>query len=66
LSRFAGLDNLTWIHPLLFEKDAELTELGTRSASGTESESKRLLDKQLADPERIIPLHREFRQRPVD
>lgn len=53
-------NNLTWIHPLAFEKDAELRELRNKGRFWTENEKQRLLDKQLEILKQIIPLHREL------
>ena len=39
--------NLTWIHPLLFEQDAELREFRDKGRDYTEDEKQWLLDKQL-------------------
>ncbi|MBI3866272.1 MAG: alpha-amylase/alpha-mannosidase [Planctomycetia bacterium] len=53
-------NNLTWMHPLAFEKDLELRELRNKGRHWTESDKQRLLDKQLAILREIIPLHREL------
>jgi len=53
-------NNLTWIHPLAFEKDPELRELRNKGRFWTETEKERLLEKQLAILSEIIPLHREL------
>lgn len=55
-------NNLTWIHPLAFEKDAELRELRNKGRFWTETEKNRLLEKQMQILEQIIPLHRELAQ----
>lgn len=68
LSRFSARDirdlqvwnNLTWMHPLAFEQDAELRELRNKGRFWTENEKHLLLDKQLQILKRIIPLHREL------
>ncbi len=68
LARFTARDlrdlqvwnNLTWIHPLAFEQDAELRELRNKGRFWTEAEKHRLLDKQLQILREIIPLHREL------
>jgi alpha-amylase/alpha-mannosidase (GH57 family) len=53
-------NNLTWMHPLAFERDAELRELRNKGRYWTESEKQRLLEKQLQILKEIIPLHREL------
>lgn len=55
-------NNLTWIHPLAFEKDPEFRELKNKGRFWTENEKQRLLDKQLEILKQIIPLHRELAQ----
>jgi alpha-amylase/alpha-mannosidase (GH57 family) len=55
-------NNLTWIHPLAFEKDHELRELRNKGRAWTETEKLRLLDKQMEILRAIIPLHRELAQ----
>ncbi|MBL8848765.1 MAG: hypothetical protein JNG89_03740 [Planctomycetaceae bacterium] len=52
--------NLTWIHPLLFEQDAELRAFLDKGRSWTENEKQWLLDQHLAILRRIIPLHKEL------
>jgi alpha-amylase/alpha-mannosidase (GH57 family) len=54
--------NLTWMHPLLFEQDAELRSFLARGQSWTEDEKAWLLDKQIEVLRRIIPLHRELNE----
>jgi len=53
-------NNLTWIHPLAFEKDPELAELRDKGRFWTESEKQRLLEKQMEILRQVIPLHREL------
>ncbi|MGQ0636383.1 MAG: alpha-amylase/alpha-mannosidase [Planctomycetaceae bacterium] len=53
-------NNLTWLHPLAFEKDAELRELRKKGRFWSEAEKDRLLEKQLEILNEIIPLHREL------
>jgi alpha-amylase/alpha-mannosidase (GH57 family) len=68
LSRFSERDlrdlqvwfNLTWIHPLLFEQDAELRAFREKGQDWTESEKLWLLSKHLEILKRIIPLHKEL------
>lgn len=55
-------NNLTWIHPLAFEKDAELRELRNKGRHWTETDKQRLLEKQMQILKEIIPLHRELAQ----
>ncbi len=70
LSRFSERDlrdlqvwnNLTWMHPLAFEKDHELRELRNKGRSWTETDKQRLLEKQMQILKEIIPLHRELAQ----
>jgi alpha-amylase/alpha-mannosidase (GH57 family) len=71
LSRFRPRDfrdlqvwsNLAWIHPLLFEKDAELAEFKAKGRHYTEGEKQWFLDKQRALVARVIPAHRELAAR---
>lgn len=53
-------NNLTWIHPLVFEQDAELRELRDKGRDFTEAEKRFLLDEQMRLLKRVIPLHREL------
>jgi alpha-amylase/alpha-mannosidase (GH57 family) len=55
--------NLTWIHPLAFEKDANLRELVTKGRFFTEAEKNWVLDKHLEILREILPLHRELAER---
>ncbi|MCC7419453.1 MAG: hypothetical protein IT428_04190 [Planctomycetaceae bacterium] len=52
--------NLTWIHELAFEADAELREFREKGQGWTESEKRWLLDKQMSILRQVIPLHREL------
>lgn len=52
--------NLTWIHELAFEDDAELRAFREKGRGWTEKEKNWLLDKQLEILKRVIPLHREL------
>ncbi|MCH7989519.1 MAG: alpha-amylase/alpha-mannosidase [Planctomycetes bacterium] len=52
--------NLTWIHELVFEQDAELREFREQGQHWSEDEKNWLLDKQLEILKKIIPLHREL------
>lgn len=54
------LYNLAWIHPLVFERDAELRELREKGRHYSEEEKNRVLDKHLAILKEIIPLHRRL------
>lgn len=56
-------NNLTWFHPLAFERDAELRELRTKGRHYTEGEKRRVLEKQIEVLRQIIPLHRELADR---
>lgn len=53
-------NNLTWIHPLVFEQDAQLRELRKKGRDFTEAEKRFLLDEQMRLLKRVIPLHREL------
>jgi len=55
--------NLSWMHPLLFEKDKELAEFKAKGAHYSEDEKQWLLDKQRALLAQIIPLHRKLADR---
>lgn len=52
--------NLTWMHELAFENDAELREFREKGRHWTEGEKNWLLDKQLEILKQVIPLHREL------
>ena len=56
-------NNLTWMHPLAFEKDPELRELRDKGRYWTEKEKNRLLEKQMQILKQIIPLHRDLAER---
>ncbi len=68
LSRFSPRDlrdlqvwnNLTWMHPLVFEENSDLREFLKKGKHWTEEEKQWLLDQQLAILRRIIPLHKEL------
>ena len=55
--------NLTWIHPIVFEKDPELAEFRAKGKHYNEEEKLWLLGKQRALLARVIPLHRELAER---
>ena len=55
--------NLTWIHPLAFERDNDLAAFRTKGKHWTEDEKAWLLDKQMALLREVIPLHRELAER---
>src|SRR6266511_4352298 len=55
--------NLTWVHPLAFERDPELKALRGRGRNFTEEDKRRLLDKHLEILRQVIPLHQELAQR---
>jgi len=55
--------NLAWIHPLAFERDAELAELKKKGRHFTEKEKQRLLDKQMEILAEVIPLHQKLQER---
>jgi alpha-amylase/alpha-mannosidase (GH57 family) len=52
--------NLAWIHPIAFERDAELHALRTKGRHFTEDEKQWLLDKHLEILREVIPLHRKL------
>jgi alpha-amylase/alpha-mannosidase (GH57 family) len=54
------LFNLAWIHPLVFERDAELRELLDKGRNYSESDKNWVLDKHLEILAEIIPLHRRL------
>ena len=51
------------MHPLVFEKDAELAEFRAKGRRYTEDEKQWLLDKQRDLLAQIIPLHRKLAER---
>jgi alpha-amylase/alpha-mannosidase (GH57 family) len=52
--------NLIWIHPLVFEGDADLRALRDKGRNYTEAEKNWLLDQQLEILRGILPLHRQL------
>jgi alpha-amylase/alpha-mannosidase (GH57 family) len=52
--------NLTWIHELAFEEDAELREFREKGQHWTEEEKNWLLEKQMEILRKVIPLHKEL------
>jgi alpha-amylase/alpha-mannosidase (GH57 family) len=52
--------NLTWVHPLAFERDEGLRALRARGRNFTEDEKAWLLDKHIDLLRQIIPLHRRL------
>lgn len=55
--------NLTWIHPLVFERDAELRALRDKGRRFSEEEKRWLLDRQRELLAEVIPLHRKLAER---
>jgi len=55
--------NLSWFHPLLFEKDPDLAEFRAKGRRYTEGDKTWLLDQQRALMGQIIPLHRKLAER---
>ena len=55
--------NLSWMHPLLFEKDLELREFKAKGERYSESDKNWLLDKQRDLLGQIIPLHKKLAER---
>ena len=68
LSRFTPRDlrdlqvwsNLAWMHPILFEVDADLRTFQQKGESYSEADKSWLLDKQLEVLRKIIPMHRQL------
>lgn len=54
--------NLTWMHPLLFERDTDLKALLQKGQNYTEADKAWLLRKQLDVLREIIPLHKQLMQ----
>ena len=52
--------NLTWIHELVFERDADLREFREKGRGWTEDEKQWLLDRQAELVAEVIPAHREL------
>jgi len=52
--------NLTWIHDLVFEQDAELRRFRAKGRDWTEAEKGWLLERQREIMARILPLHAEL------
>lgn len=52
--------NLTWMHPLLFERDADLKAFRQKGQNWTEVDKAWLLRKQRDVLSEVIPLHREL------
>ncbi len=57
------LFNLAWVHPLAFERDADLRALRAKGRYYTEDEKRALLDKHVELLRQIIPLHRQLAER---
>ena len=55
--------NLVWMHPLVFEQDAELAAFREKGRGWTEKEKQWLLDKQMELLKQVVPLHRELAER---
>jgi len=55
-------NNITWFHPLLFERDTDLKDFLNKGQGWTESEKAWLLDKQRDILAEIIPLHAELQK----
>lgn len=52
--------NLAWIHPLAFERDADLAELRLKGKMYTEEEKLLVLDKHRDIMAKILPLHKQL------
>ncbi len=55
--------NLTWVHPIAFERDDGLRALRDKGRGFTEQEKHWLLDKHLEILREVIPLHRRLQER---
>lgn len=55
--------NLTWIHPIAFERDDELRGLLEKGRNFTEQEKNWVLDKHLEILRLVLPLHRQLAER---
>jgi alpha-amylase/alpha-mannosidase (GH57 family) len=52
--------NLTWIHPLAFERDSDLRELRDKGRNFTEADKEVVLAKQIDILRQVIPLHKKL------
>lgn len=52
--------NLTWIHPIAFERDADLAQFRDKGRNWNEKEKHWLLDRQMELLREIVPLHRRL------
>lgn len=52
--------NLAWIHPLAFERDAELAELRLKGKQFTEEDKQLVLNKHLEILKKVLPLHQQL------
>src|SRR5262249_41057250 len=52
--------NLTWIHPIAFERDPELRDLLSKGKHFSEDDKQYVLDKQVEILRAVIPLHRKL------
>jgi alpha-amylase/alpha-mannosidase (GH57 family) len=55
-----ALYNLAWIHPIIFEHDAELKRLREQGRQYSEADKTLVLDKHLTILKQIIPLHKKL------
>ena len=55
--------NLSWIHPLAFERDRDLAEFRRKGRHWSEAEKQWLLEKQMKLLGEVVPLHRELAER---
>lgn len=55
--------NLTWFHPLAFERDRELAEFREKGRNWTEKDKQWLLEKQMQVLAEVVPLHAELAAR---
>jgi alpha-amylase/alpha-mannosidase (GH57 family) len=54
------LYNLAWVHPLIFEQDADLKSLRDKGRHYSEDDKKHVLDKHLSICKQIVPLHKKL------
>jgi len=55
--------NLSWIHPVAFERDADLADFRKKGKNWTEVEKVWLLNRQMELLAEVVPLHRQLAER---
>ncbi|HEY2839276.1 MAG TPA: glycoside hydrolase family 57 protein [Pirellulales bacterium] len=55
--------NLSWIHPLAFERDKDLADFRKKGKHWTEAEKEWLLERQMELLKEVVPLHRKLAER---